>query len=64
MKYPIKASFILFIHKYQTLKQDFSLLESHISSKNLLYKMGTFYGDVLTNLFFVFGDVLTNSGTF
>ena len=26
--------------------------------------MGTFYGDVLTNLFFVFGDVLTNSGTF
>ena len=33
-------------------------------SKNLLWKMGTFYGDVLTNLFFVFGDVLTNSGTF
>ena len=26
--------------------------------------MGTFYGDVLTNLLFVFGDVLTNSGTF
>ena len=26
--------------------------------------MGTFFGDVLTNLFFVFGDVLTNSGTF
>ena len=26
--------------------------------------MGTFYGDVLTNLFLVFGDVLTDSGTF
>ena len=26
--------------------------------------MGTFFGDVLTNLCFLFGDVLTNSGTF
>ena len=24
--------------------------------------MGAFYGDVLTNLFFIFGDVLPNSG--
>ena len=64
IKYPIKSSFQTFIHWCQTLKQAFSLLESHISSKNVLWKMGTLYGDVLTNLFFVFGDVLTNSGTF
>ena len=40
IKYPIITSFQTFIHKSQTLKQAFSLLESHISSKKSPLKDG------------------------
>ena len=63
MKYPMKASFILFIHKYQTLKQAFSVRIPYFFGKFPLEN-----GDVLwgrfDQSFFVFGDVLTNLGTF
>ena len=66
MKYPIKASFQTFIHYHQTLKQAFSLLESHISSKKSPLKNGdVLWGHFDQSFFRVwgrfdqFGDVLT-----
>ena len=49
---------------YQTLKQASSLQESHISLKKSPLKNGDVLWGRFDQSFFVFGGVLTNSGTF